>query len=276
MLYFWDAGEVSNNVSLDGEGKRSLVVTLLYQAHTAPLFMALGLAGLFSSLYWLFRNRGRAVLCVMITMYWLSIALFYNLGRFRAPVLPLVFIASGALLVPLKVKYWKLFALLFALLWVFVASYTYRSYEPALMRYVRPGGTVLAPAPGFLDTAVLDHGPESFGDWRFFPLKEGMSLTKTFAGCPDGGEAEWTIIAETPGTLAVESAGQRWVKSFPAGRNTWKIPAENPGTLVIRSVSGKLYIPADFQRNYGRSQLDKELIPAEFVVRWRYYPEEEK
>ena len=76
--------------------------------------------------------------------------------------------------------------------------------------------------------------------------------------------------------LAVESGKQHLVKSFPAGRTQWRIPADNPGSLVIKSVSGKLYIPADFQRSYGRSQLSGEQLPAEFVVRWRYYPEEKK
>ena len=278
--FFWDSGEIPNNVSLDGEGRRSVVLTALYRIRWNAVALAVGLTGvlllLFSS-----RNRrspGRMAVLWMILSYWLSIALFYNLARFRAPVLPLLAVSSGVLALP----YYRradgrraaLLAAFAALVWVFFSCPSYRACEPVVMRLVRPNGTYVAPSADHPQAEGLDHGPRSFGNWRFFPLRPGMRLGKKIP--PRFGKAagfSWTVWAAKPETLTFFWNGRRFSKRLLPGEQNLELPPASDGSdlveLKVLALSGEVFAAADFQRDYHRSFLDGQAIPAEWVVRWQ-------
>jgi hypothetical protein len=99
LLLFWDVREIPNNVSLAGDGKHSSVLAMLKYCGGEHLLLICGLAGLLL-LGCTFKVRDFRLwwLGGFIVIYWFSIALFYNLSRFRAPILPVLAVAAAVLL----------------------------------------------------------------------------------------------------------------------------------------------------------------------------------
>ena len=90
VLLFWTGDEIPNNVSLYGEGDASQILSLAIPGRSFVL-LPLVLAGM---LVFLPRIRQKRWLWLygLVVIYWGATALFYDLSRFRAPILPAAFI----------------------------------------------------------------------------------------------------------------------------------------------------------------------------------------
>jgi 4-amino-4-deoxy-L-arabinose transferase-like glycosyltransferase len=269
ILLFWDHREIPNNVSLYGEGAQSLLLCILLIGRSAVL-LTLALAG---ALLMLPRLRkagfGLWLLYGFVTIYWLSIALFYDLSRFRAPILPLAAVlAAGAVEYvrekPSRERMLRFTAAVLAGLWLCVFSYeTYRNHcERTVMRLVRPDGTKIVGADG--KTWIFDNGPRTFGGWQGVAVKPGMKLEKRFVG-GNRGEAWLKVFADSPGVFLTDCGG------------TTLKPGENDvllgflptdcwfGVTVFEAPPGTM-LALDLQRDYGRTRIDGEKAPGELVV----------
>ena len=93
VLLFWTGDEIPNNVSLYGEGNASQVLALAIPGRSFVL-LPLVLAGMLIFLPRL-RQKRWIWLYGLILIYWGATALFYDLSRFRAPILPAAFVFAG-------------------------------------------------------------------------------------------------------------------------------------------------------------------------------------
>lgn len=274
LLLFWDVREIPNNVSLAGDGKHSCVLAMLKYCGGEHLLLICGLAGLLL-LGCTFKVRDFRLwwLGGFIVIYWFSIALFYNLSRFRAPILPVLAVAAAVLLRKNFRSRRKhlLAALLFA---IFISCFAYDAYrlnEHLIMRAVRPDGTLVPPAIGKHHYDLLDHGPITFGAWKECRLASGMTLRKKFA-CNAPGEVIWKIFAETNGILIIRNTdGKELSFELAQGENSVTIPCTSSDTgFTVLYASGNCCAVCDMQRDYSRSSLDGKILSAEWVARYRF------
>ncbi len=286
LLLFWDFREIPNNVSLAGEGRRSLILQLLLPGRSLFL-LALGIAGLLvqAGRAWRRRPVGVLLLYYFIAAYWAATALFYILSRFRAPVLPLIAAAAGGW-AGWMIRRWKrrpeerrLTLLLgggalLAGLWL--TGYGYEFYrnncEAAAMRLVRPQGNRLIFPDGAAET--FDYGPMTFGGWEVRDLAAGSRLSKRFPGAAGSGEVQLSLLSETPARIVMRVNGvPTTVTAEAPGLNTLRFPAELTADgrldLVVERVSGRHQLICDTQRNYGRSESEGEPLAGEWVIRFR-------
>ena len=271
ILLFWDHREIPNNVSLYGEGAQSLLLRFLLIGRSSVL-LTLTLAG---ALLMPPRLRkagfGLWLLYGFVTIYWLSIAIFYDLSRFRAPILPLAAVlAAGALEYvrekPLRERILRFAAAVLAGLWLCVFSYeAYRNYcESAVMRLVRPDGTKIVDVDG--KTWIFDHGPRTFGGWSGIAAKPGMNLEKRFVG-GNRGEARLRVFAARSGLFLTHHGGT----ALRPGENEVLLGVlPNDGWFafeIIEAPPGTM-LAVDLQRDYGRTRIDGEKAPGELVMRF--------
>ncbi len=273
-LLFWDAREIPNNVSLYGEGSCSVVLRWLLPGRSLVL-LTLALAGMLLALPRLNReNFGLWILYAFIVIYWLSIALFYNLSRFRAPILPLLAVAAGEVWNyvsasgPTRERILRLIAALLFGIWFCGFSYEfYRNVcEAPIFRVVRPEGTQITSSDG--ESWIFDHGPLTFGGWRALELKNGMRIGKRFGRPFPGGMLRVKIFAENPGELVLNSGRFQ----LAAGENDVSFPVvfENgeAGFDVISAPPDSALV-IDLQRNYGRTRINGSPVQGEAVIRLR-------
>lgn len=274
LLLFWDVREIPNNVSLAGDGRHSSLLMLLQNCGFEYPLIICGFAGLIL-LPLCFRIRDVRLwwLGGFIIIYWASIALFYNLSRFRAPILP-VLAAAGAVLLRRRIRgraIHRAAALLFAVLICVFAYDSYRMNEACIMRVVRPVGTVVPPAIGNAESDVLDHGPITFGGWSEIPLKSGDTLVKEFAVSGQG-KILWKIFAAVPGNMAVRTGdGETVAVELKSGENTLEIfvPDVGRSSFTVLYIPEKAFAVCDHQRDYARSRFNGNVLSAEWVVRCR-------
>lgn len=161
LLLFWDSHEIPNNVSLYGEGMHSRLLRLLVPGRSA-IILTVALAAVFALLGNAFRRHNVPLLLLnyFLLCHWAGTALFYNLSRFRAPVIPLMAAAAGGFLM----LAWqtgrasrrgtaveremnrrtgvRLLFCFFAAAWFVLSGWeTYHCFEARIMRLVRPDGT---------------------------------------------------------------------------------------------------------------------------------------
>ena len=131
------------------------------------------------------------------------------------------------------------------------------------MRLVRPNGTHSV-------GIVLDNGPMSFGDWREFALKHGEILTKQFAQVPEdfNGKLILTLYcANPPQSCSMKLNGK--VESFVLNKTLTELefPIHGNKFTVENLGYADLFLVMDYQRNYGRTSLNGNAIPAELVAK---------
>ena len=271
LLLFWDGREIPNNVSLYGEGRASTVLCLLdWGGFNLLVFFAV--TGALLMLTRLRRGEGGLwLLYGFVVIYWLSIAMFYDLSRFRAPILPLAAVFAGGVadfLTREKLNRPRILAAAAVLLaGLFVSKFSYEFYrktcERAVMRLVRPDGTKIADRDGKI--WIFDHGPQTFGGWQGVEAKPGMKLEKRFVG-GNGGEARLKVFAANPGVFLTHCGGT----TLKPGENevllgvlpndgwfAFEIVEAPPGTMLV----------LDLQRDYGRTRINGEKAPGELVLR---------
>lgn len=282
LLLFWDYREIPNNVALAGEGKTSRL--LKYTIPTGAV-LALGLAGMLFGLGTLFRKYSwsMAALYIMVIFYWGGTAAFYNLERFRAPILPVLAVFAGMFLV----RVWRvrrksakrlaaLVALTVAVFLVFGAYEFYRQkLEARVLRLARPEGTKLLLNDG--RSVHFYHGPMTFGGWKPVEAPAGQRFRVEFPAVPVRENAMWEVAlpvqAARRGVLRLEINGAPRRADF-AGLEyrqcKFSIPVPESGSaveIVVRVNSADAVLIADRQRDYGKSQAGGKTIPAELVLR---------
>ena len=290
MLLFWDRQEIPNNIAFEYQGEKSSTFKNFAIVPTS-LIMAMALGCFFHYLFFHaksgFRRLGKhprlLIFLYLITSFFLATAAFYILARFRLPSVPLLAVGaggfSGVLIFNLKRRGWRkvitgsVIPLLLGLFIVFSAYDLYRySFESQVMRLVRPFGI----RSELQENKILymDNGPLSFGSWAPFELKEGQIVKKRFSirDSLDGRTAKFAlpIVCEIPGELRIEVNGKLQSLALKKGMSEkfFVIPltAIDP-QVVINTVylDCKAYSVLDYQRDYGRTEVDGKKISAELV-----------
>ena len=279
LLLFWDYREIPNNVSFYGEGTFSNILQFLLIGRSGVI-ITFALAGLILLLGWLIKYKSVKVFTILgfVIVYWGAIAIFYNLSRFRAPILPLCAVTASFSISFLISKYQKknLFTrenLPYLLLFVFTLWITFGSFdfyrenlESSVMKVVRPHGTILQTSKNL---QIFDYGPFSFGNWT--TLDENFNSNvykKVFAKSYDG-IAKWYIFSEEYSTVTYK-ANEDDIKSkdLVPGENYVEVPCiEGTSILEIISIKGKASLVIDKQRNYHRSFAGNLVLPGELITR---------
>ncbi len=299
LLLFWDHREIPNNIAFEYQGVRSFILTRICVIPSSALicgFLAFIVSRVLNKKYADFKsfifslNAPLSIPICIVISYWFATAAFYNLARFKDPLLPLfaVFSAFFAddIITALRTKKYRRIksaaaGLLIAIFIVFLSYDLYRFYEPSVMKIARPNGTRVRLSDGRL--LILDNGPVSFGGWTAEELKTGMTIKKTFK-IPEskfGKPAKFAIslIYAFPGETILEINGIRnqftpekeglCEKIFDIGRIE-----KDEVEIKIVFTDGRPFFLTDLQRNYGRTFVEGEKSAGELVC--RLYCEEEK
>lgn len=289
-LLFWDGREIPNNVAIEHDGATSLVLRWGLPGRSHVL-LTVSLFGLFWFIPRLKKREVKLwVLYGFVIFFWGAVTVFYMLSRFRAPILPALFIFAGAgidngwdELKKVSGRARRLLAgkmmivLLISFGFVFSFYDTYRFYlEAPLNRMFRPDGIKLD--NGGADIQVFDHGPAPFGGWTLSKANPGMTLYKRFAHCGnEGGNFYFFVHNTTASKLEFTVNGVFYSLEFPelqpgkSSRKRAMVPAALvAGALQIEvlNCSGDISFIFDVQRDYGRSGLNGEILPAEWVFRF--------
>jgi len=286
MLLFWDRNEIPNNISYEWQQEQSNTFMIFGWAQTW-IFIIMGLSGIIC-LFHLWKHNLKIVMLVyFIVAYWLSIAAFYILSRYRAPIIPLlaIFAAMFACYFWEKRKnpnnfdmvYYFHFPVLLAFFCISFFAYNFYRYhlESDVMGLARPYGVKLELTPA--RDMYLDNGPSTFGCWNFICFSTEMPLRKYFhfqANSKHYKSAEFdlTLAWETPGEAVFLINGHRFKVVNTKGKfgeEKFVIPFPNDGVVKIRLLSAntRVFYFLDFQRNYGRTFLGDIQPPAELVCR---------
>lgn len=289
-LLFWDGREIPNNVSLEHDGFASSLLRYLLPGRSVVL-LTFALAGIFWFIPRLKRKEIKLlVLYGFVLCFYAAVTLFYMLSRFRAPVLPLLFIFGGGFVdeaaCRIKESSGKMRRLTIGKLLItgllafgFVFSFydSYRFYwEAAVNRFIRPDGIKLD--QGGEDIHIFDYGPAPFGGWKEMAARPGMKLYKKFAGAgSENGLLYFSVSNVEKAHLTFTCNGSYHTVEFPEllpGKSPRKGAAvpiqliDGALQLEVLSCSGNIAFICDTQRDYGRSALDGELMAAEWVFRF--------
>jgi len=151
------------------------------------------------------------------------------------------------------------------------------------MRFARPDGIRSELDGGRM--LYLDNGPLSFGSWVPVEIRDGMTIRKKFAvkDSMDGRTAEFAIpfTSESPGVIRLVINGKPVELPVRQGMNEQLV--QIPFDISSRQVEIKfLYVDCkacfifDFQRNYGRTELNGQNPGAELVSKLYLVPRKEK
>ncbi len=290
MLLFWDHREIPNNIAFAYQGMMSGTFKTMAFVPTS-LILTMALAWMFFYLFYEARRKFRhltdhpkpLILLYLVLAFWLAAAAFYILARFRLSCVPILAVVAGGfaamLMIGIRRRVWRklvfitVLPALLAGIFVFFGYDFYRFYyEPMIMKMIRPDG-IRTEAPGN-KILYLDNGPFTFGSWTPIEIKDGDVVRKIFAVKDSlaGKTVEFELLlhAEVPGTMKLEINGQPHQLVILQGMNTklFKIPFDSPSAkLEIKFINldCKVYPLFDFQRNYGRSELNGKNPGGELV-----------
>lgn len=281
LILFWDHREIPNNISLTGNGSKSTLLKIFGVVPTSAI-MTLALAAIIS-LPWRFLRKRRVIIPLyLIISYWLATSAFYILARFRLPIVPVsaIFAAffiidilrNGMKINPVFLKR-QLPALAASALFCHFSFDAYRLMEPGIMRLVRPGGVITAVSA--TETHALDNGPVCCGGWRAIQIKPGDDICKKFAvATTDGGhKLMLPVLCPEPGKVVIRVNGhENRFQINGAGPADLELKAgapDRPGIYraTVLEAPPRFLMFKDQQRDYERSELNRQPIDGEFVVR---------
>lgn len=287
FFYFWDSEDVPNNISMEYNGKRSAFLSSVPLISSGMLMMFF-LAGFFLSCRSLFRKKGLLVLYASVLLYACAAAAFYILARFRVPAYGLLAAGTGVfpvcVLHAFRRKDWRgllIFkggALAAAAVTVFLLCPVYAvSYEPAVMRLLRPHGVSLIRSETARD--LQDAGPRGTG-YSGLILKNGMMLTKSFSPA-DGFQADtarlrllFVVTAPADFYLSVNGAELEKVHVTPDMKgcfhttHPYPVPPDRAFRIVFTGLPREdIFLAADATRDYGRTSTEEGVMPFEAVIR---------
>ncbi len=185
VFLFWDYREIPNNTRINLLYSRSSIIKTAFLK--TSILIALGLAGILLFIP-IGSNNRKFIIPLMITLtYWLSIAAFYNLARFRAPIIPLLCVYGGGfisyvLFNETKALFFRFITggalLIFGIFFTFyLYDYYSLSFEPFISRLIRPNGIVLKTKDNI---HISDNTSQIFDSWVFTPVRKGDKIMKTF------------------------------------------------------------------------------------------------
>ncbi len=292
FMYFWDSEDVPNNISIEYNGSKSGFLKHVPLISSGLLLMFF-LAGVFLTLRSVFRKRGILLLDLFVLLYALAAASFYILARFRVPVFGLLAIGAGLAFQELfcrirKKDKKKIFfagtAVFMAFFLVYLLCPVYSAVHlPRIMQFCRPDGAKLIRSADQCD--VFDYGPRCFGGWSETEIRNGTELVKRFV-IPEGFEnasAQLTLyfgFQGIPSPVRLEINGNP-VQITPLENERFQEYTTSPVQCPADGVFHLLFtetapypVPRpvlylDVQRDYGRTQLDGKVIPAEAALRLR-------
>ncbi|OGV34342.1 MAG: hypothetical protein A2020_04665 [Lentisphaerae bacterium GWF2_45_14] len=284
ILLFWDWREVPNNIELKYNCSKS---TIFSRLPLIPNYFAIfpGLAGFIAFLLYAIKRRNPKLLILLyfIAAYTMATALFYILGRFRLPCIPLMGITAGGFFYfffKAFVKKKRMMFYSFFVAFCFAGFISFASYdlyrgglEKNIIRLVRPDGIRIDVLPNRF--VYLDNGPVTCGGWIPQELKSGDTLRKKFMIREKGPfiKSVMTIrlFWESEGFAELETNGMPFtIKSGTAGLKEHEIPVviNNDGfvRLTLNKIgSAKVFYITDLQRDYGRTFINDEKSPGELV-----------
>ena len=287
FCYFWDAEDVPNNISMQYNGRKSAFLATVPLISSGMLMMFF-LAGFLLSFRDLFRRKDLLVLYSAVFLYACATAAFYILARFRVPAYGLIAAGCGvfpvSFLHAVRRKDWRgllIFkggALGIAAAAVFLLCPVYAaSYEPAVMRLLRPHGVCLIRSETARD--LQDTGPRVMG-YAGFALKNGITVTKSFSAedgfAADTARLRFFFVSAEPADfyMSINGAEPEHVHVRPGTQGYFytSLPHPAPPDRTFRIVFGGLsrevvFLAADPARNYGRTAMGEGLMPFEAAIR---------
>ncbi len=282
LLLFWDHNEIPNNISyyMHGELSKTFLVFGLVESW---LLISLGLAGMVCLYRQNHKKLELQLLFYLIIAYWFSVAAFYILSRFRAPILPLLAIYSSFFLCHFwdirKKSFERAYYFYFPVMFVFfcISFFGYNFYrfhmEADMTNFVRPYGTVIHQKD--MDM-ILDNGPQTFGGWNYVCFQPGTKVTKTFGNIEDKNyrsvEFEVYMLWESPGEATFRINGyKRELTNSKGGPVMEKfiLPFPENGKFAIQLLRAttRVFYFVDVQRNYQRTKIGDFIPPGELVCR---------
>lgn len=290
-LLFWDGREIPNNVSLEHDGCSNSVILKYLLLGRNHILLALGAGGM---LWFLFSRRQREkksknllLLYAFTIVFYLSVVVFYILSRFKAPLLPfLTVFAAGAISQWFEMRRQKqrrdmvlAAASLISGVWLSTSAYDlYRSCEKYIWQYLYPRGIVMD--LNGENILHFDHGPKPYGGWKDVRLTPGMTLIKNFPAAGKGNiPAEIQLMMRNINEVKIKISLNGRVLGFTlppytpgkSDRKMVRLPGMlhdgNLYIMVLEISGGDLWCSFDRQRDYGRSRLDNNPLPGEWVVR---------
>ena len=293
VLLFWTWAEIPNNVSYYEGLKQSRCLFFNVLGHSYIIIL-LGISGILFSLKNIFKERNYPLIMLLavVIFYQLSIAFFYNLGRFRAPILADMAVFSSIFIVAVAenfknraMKKYLIGSLTGGAYLIFGYSIYQRYYESTIMEYVRPNGTEIATLNKG-EKCIFDYGPISFGNWMGFSFKCGDTVTKEFKvkNPNQAGKLKFMLTnEERKGTALIKINGTPHTFELDKSADGYYIVPvtlqEGKVKLELISVYGsnsnkEVDLSMDGQRFYKRSWYNDEVIPFEWVMRF-YYADKE-
>lgn len=294
VLLFWSWGEIPNNVSYYEGLKNSSI--LRYNILGQSFFiMFLGIAGILLTLKGMFKERNYPLIMLFLSIifYHLSIAFFYNLGRFRMPILPDMAVFAGIFVVKAvadfknreKIK-WLVLSLLGGIYVVFFAYWGYQKYyESMVMTFVRPNGTIINTLND-KEKCIFDYGPMSLGDWMNFTFDKKSLVSKEFKvkDLSQSGKLKFMLSSQgNQGIAVIKINGVIHKFNLAESDNGYfTVPTQLVNGKVNlqlidfygNKLSKEVELSLDNQRFYSRSEYNGEVVPFEWIMRF-YYIEKE-
>lgn len=269
LLLFWDWRDIPNNVSMQGEGGASYLINI---AWTGAVILTLGLAGILSGAgrAWKRRNAAWWFLAYLALGYWAATAAFYNLSRFRDPILPVLAVLGAQFALTayrrfnLNRRGFYLAAVMPLLAAVFVVFRGFELYtshcEAAVMRFARPGGVRCG-------DMILDNGPLSFGGWEQFKPEFQDRIEKSFADVSGPAELELFVWSDSDGEmkLSIDGHARRFI--LKRGENHINFPVKDASKIELVAERMPASLALDRQRDYGRTLINSHPSGGELVAR---------
>lgn len=291
FLYFWDAEDVPNNISVEINGGKSALFRSVPFLSSGILFLFF-LTAFFLQMKHLPGKRKLILLYLSVLCYAGATAVFYILARFRVPAYGLICSGAGCLpailLATLRKRDGRRFlhaviALTAAGIVVFLLCPVYAgSYEPAVMRLIRPDGAQMDRGNGIHD--IRDNGSIIAEVPSGIPLRPGLTVSKTFR-LPEGAAAVpeeilLGFLCESPENFLLSIDGAPPVPVRIRPRETKYVfrlplqPSVSGEKTVVLFFSGvrpgcSAILLADPRRCYGRTRVDGKELDGEIVSRLR-------
>jgi 4-amino-4-deoxy-L-arabinose transferase-like glycosyltransferase len=314
LMLFWDYAEIPNNIAVEQNGMKSPTLKFAggifpkiqksnnygstYSIYkniipTSIILLVLSFAGGLLYLIMLFKPQSTGkikllnhlfahpkiyLILYFVIAYNFATAAFYNLSRFRAPLIPLLAVFAGGFVI-LFVKFAKkskknfltfLATFLIAIFVVIFSFSFYRNfYEASIMTIVRPNGTMVDLGSY---TTIEDNGPFSFGGWDLIPFRKGEGLVKTF-NIPSNLSKIKSFTFSLPivwmkaGNAELLINGKRiHISNNRAGRKIYEFSVIKPTIIItLFNTNSSLMLIADYQRNYQRTVCNSKKMPFELV-----------
>lgn len=296
-ILFWDYREIPNNANINKMIPNSFTLKYLAIFRT-PFIIILGLSGILLSLFFVFKRIILIIPLLITITYWLSIIVFYNLDRFRLPIIPLLCVFSaGFICFIINEKHYKskkgicvIITLLICS--TFITYFLYdifcTIYEPFISKYIRPAGLRVS----MEKKTMYTDSTSSFDYTVLLKLKDKVNVEKRFIINEPVETCNITlpILVKTPSVLKLKVNGQK-ISADLSITGLGRIEVTNVPiiekvflykkdyiiiNLNIEYADGEVYFFLDKQRNYGRTCIndkitDKELNISMFLDNKNYF-----